>query len=104
MKNLNTIPKPSRQFDKMQSIQNYFVIVDAQQSPFIPTLNPITKICSPYTVACAPVAAAQKLGFLDNDKITVNIPGGNLFIEFKQPLIATMTGPAEYCFSGYFLD
>jgi len=61
----------------------------------------LTQACG--SGACAAVAAGIKKGYL-NDRVNVEMPGGNLEIEYKEPMVATMTGPAEYCFSGYLYN
>ena len=62
----------------------------------------ITLACG--TGACATVVAGILRGFLDN-KVKVNLPGGNLYIEWagsinntKHPVF--MTGKADYSFTG----
>ena len=62
----------------------------------------LTQACG--SGACAAVAAAQEKGLVQDRVVTVIMPGGNLEIEFRQPLLATMTGPAHYCFKGVLLN
>ena len=55
------------------------------------------------TGACASAVAGQLLGKTDQ-KVTVELPGGNLDIEWNGETTAPvfMTGPAEYAFTGTF--
>ena len=58
-----------------------------------------TQACG--TGACAAVAVGINQGLL-NSRVNVNLPGGNLIIEWKgnqQPLF--MTGPATHVYDGY---
>ena len=59
-----------------------------------------------YTLAsgsssCAAAAAAHKMGFVD-DKVTVKMPGGNLFVEIEDNQTVYLTGPVEKVFEGRF--
>lgn len=51
--------------------------------------------------ACAAVFAALSRGLTDSRRMTVELPGGNLDIEIMPDGSALMTGPVEFCFSGY---
>lgn len=57
----------------------------------------ITLACG--TGACASAVAAHKKGFV-KDKVTVKLPGGDLFIEIMEDKKVFMTGPAKEVFSG----
>jgi diaminopimelate epimerase len=59
-----------------------------------------------YTLAsgsssCAAAAATHKLGLIDN-RITVHMPSGELFIEISETGEIAMTGPVEGAFEGTF--
>jgi diaminopimelate epimerase len=49
------------------------------------------------TGTCAAVAAANKLGKVDS-KVTVHVPGGDLFVEIEKKLF--LSGPSEKVFEG----
>lgn len=51
------------------------------------------------TGACASVVVAQRGGLVDGP-VTVELPGGDLVIEWKEGGSVLMTGPAEYVFTG----
>ncbi|MBT5187193.1 MAG: diaminopimelate epimerase [Kordiimonadaceae bacterium] len=52
--------------------------------------------------ACAAVAAARARGYVHHlDFVYVEMPGGTLKITYKDNTLAVMSGPAEYCYSGY---
>ena len=53
------------------------------------------------TGACATVGAAFRRGLIKERRITVNMPAGKVEIELQEDFSVIMTGPAEYCFSGY---
>lgn len=57
----------------------------------------ITLACG--TGACAAVVASVKNDLTDS-QVTVQLPGGELFIEWAADELVYMTGPAEYVFSG----
>ncbi|MGB5246513.1 MAG: diaminopimelate epimerase [Woeseia sp.] len=50
--------------------------------------------------ACAAVFAARARGMSDADVVRVQLPGGEVEIEFDSDDVATMTGPVAYSFSG----
>lgn len=59
-----------------------------------------------YTLAsgsssCAAAAAANRLGFVDG-KVTVKMPGGNLFVEIGKDYETHLTGEVEGVFEGRF--
>jgi diaminopimelate epimerase len=59
-----------------------------------------------YTLAsgsssCAAAATAYKLGLVD-DRITVRMPGGNLFVEIGKDYFVHLTGEVERVFEGRF--
>ncbi len=51
--------------------------------------------------SCAVVAAARARGLIKSDYANVEMPGGTLIISYKDDVTPIMTGPAEYCYSGY---
>ncbi len=51
------------------------------------------------TGACAAVVACVKNDLTDS-KVTVHLPGGELFIEWAENEMVYMTGPAEYVYTG----
>jgi diaminopimelate epimerase len=53
------------------------------------------------TGACAITVAARINGYVD-DKVSVNLPGGTLHIEWSGEGEVFLTGPAEFVFSGVF--
>jgi diaminopimelate epimerase len=59
-----------------------------------------------YTLAsgsssCAAAAAAHRLGLV-NDKVTVRMPGGNLFVEIGHDYLVHLTGEVEGLYEGRF--
>lgn len=59
----------------------------------------ITLACG--TGACATVVAANLKGLVDDGPVTVNLPGGELVIEWdKEKNVVFMTGPAKSVFVG----
>lgn len=59
-----------------------------------------------YTLAsgsssCAAAGAAHRLGLVD-DKVTVKMPGGNLFVEIGKDYLVHLTGEVEGVFEGCF--
>lgn len=59
----------------------------------------LTQACG--SGACAVVAAARARGLIANDYSNVEMPGGTLKISYKDDRSPIMSGPAEFCFSGY---
>ena len=53
--------------------------------------------------ACAITVAAHVNGYVD-DKVSVNLPGGTLQIEWPGDGEVFLTGPAEFVFTGEWLD
>jgi len=51
--------------------------------------------------ACVAVYAALARGLTNNRKMTVQMPAGPVGIEITDDDTAIMTGPVEFCFSGY---
>jgi len=51
--------------------------------------------------ACVAVYAALARGLTGKSKMTVHMPAGPVGIEIADDDSAIMTGPVEYCFSGY---
>ncbi len=51
--------------------------------------------------SCAVVAAARARGLIKSDYAYVEMPGGTLKISYKDDNMAVMSGPAEFCYSGY---
>jgi diaminopimelate epimerase len=51
--------------------------------------------------ACVAAFAALARGLTDSRQVTVELPGGALDIEILADGSAVMTGPVEFCFSGY---
>lgn len=51
--------------------------------------------------SCAVVAAARARGLIRSDYAYVNMPGGTLKITYKDEVSPIMSGPAEFCYSGY---
>ena len=54
--------------------------------------------------SCAVVAAARARGLISSEYAYVKMPGGTLKITYNDDLSPTMTGPAEYCYSGYLTN
>lgn len=54
--------------------------------------------------ACVAAYAALARGLTDQRRIRVSMSAGDVSIEISSEGVATMTGPVEYCFSGYLLD
>jgi diaminopimelate epimerase len=52
--------------------------------------------------ACVAVYAARARGLTGENEMTVSMPAGDLGIEIRNDNTAIMTGPASFCFSGYF--
>ncbi|MDG1437630.1 MAG: diaminopimelate epimerase [Emcibacteraceae bacterium] len=59
----------------------------------------LTQACG--SGSCAVVAAARKRGLIKSDYAYVEMPGGTLKITYKDDISPVMSGPAEYCYSGY---
>ncbi len=57
-----------------------------------------TKACG--TGACATAYLARRLGLVAGSAVHVELPGGRLLVTFDETGRVTMTGPAEYSFSG----
>ncbi|MBT8415818.1 MAG: diaminopimelate epimerase, partial [Silicimonas sp.] len=51
--------------------------------------------------ACVAAYAAQARGLTDRRRIRVSMRAGDVMIDISDDGVATMTGPVEYCFSGY---
>jgi diaminopimelate epimerase len=59
----------------------------------------VTQACG--TGACATVAVGVAKGVLPrNEEITVNLPGGSLYVTIRDDGRAIMRGPARHVFSG----
>jgi len=54
--------------------------------------------------ACAAVAAARARGYIHSNFAYVQMPGGTLKITYRNNTLAIMSGPAEYCYSGYLTE
>ncbi|MDA0679127.1 MAG: diaminopimelate epimerase [Proteobacteria bacterium] len=52
--------------------------------------------------ACAAVYAAIARGLTDKNTMTVSMPAGDMHIEIRADGNAIMTGPVEFCFSGFY--
>lgn len=59
----------------------------------------LTQACG--SGSCAVVVAAFKRGLILAPKASVQMPGGTLKISYKDAISPVMSGPAEYCYSGY---
>ncbi|MDG1708361.1 MAG: diaminopimelate epimerase [Emcibacteraceae bacterium] len=59
----------------------------------------LTQACG--SGSCAVVAAARRRGLINSDYAYVEMPGGTLKISYKDERSPVMSGPAEYCYSGY---
>ena len=59
----------------------------------------LTQACG--SGSCAVVAAAFKRGLIPVATANVHMPGGTLTISYKDEITPVMTGPAEYCYSGF---
>ncbi len=59
----------------------------------------LTRACG--SAACAAAVSAARTGRTGR-KVTVNVPGGPLLIEWRDDDHVMMTGPAEWEFSGTF--
>ena len=59
----------------------------------------LTQACG--SGSCAVVAAAFKRGLIPVATANVHMPGGTLTIFYKNEITPVMTGPAEYCYSGF---
>ncbi len=62
----------------------------------------LTQACG--SGACVAAAAAVRRGLLKTNSIRVIMPAGSMTIELTENHRAIMTGPAEFCFSGYLPD
>ncbi len=62
----------------------------------------LTQACG--SGACVAAAAAVRRGLLNTNTIQVVMPAGSMTIELTENNRAIMTGPAEFCFSGYLPD
>jgi diaminopimelate epimerase len=51
--------------------------------------------------ACVAAFAARLRGLTDRSEMTVSMRAGDVSIEIDDRDVATMTGPVDYCFSGY---
>ena len=60
----------------------------------------LTEACG--TGACAAAFAGRRRGLLTDDRVSVLLPGGTLKIELLADGRVVKTGPAEFCFLGYF--
>ncbi len=58
----------------------------------------LTRACG--SGACAAAAIARKNALIDDSATRVEMPGGDLLIDFTDSYDAIMTGPASYCFTG----
>jgi diaminopimelate epimerase len=63
---------------------------------------PVTHLASGSSSTAA-AAVAHKLGLCDQD-ITVHMPGGEIFIQFSNDFLATMTGPVTKVCEGVIAD
>lgn len=59
----------------------------------------LTQACG--SGSCAVVAAAFRRGLIPQASANVHMPGGTLKISYKDDVSPVMTGPAEYCYSGF---
>jgi diaminopimelate epimerase len=59
----------------------------------------LTQACG--SGSCAVVAAARARGLITGSHANVEMPGGTLKITYKDDRSPVMSGPAEFCFSGY---
>ncbi|WDU58476.1 diaminopimelate epimerase [Pseudemcibacter aquimaris] len=59
----------------------------------------LTQACG--SGSCAVVAAAFKRGLIKTPSANVHMPGGSLKISYKDAVSPVMSGPAEYCYSGF---
>lgn len=59
----------------------------------------LTEACG--TGACVAAYAGRLRGLLTGDEITVRLPGGTLSIRLLPDGRAVMTGPVEFCCTGY---
>jgi diaminopimelate epimerase len=62
----------------------------------------LTEACG--SGACVAAYAALARGLTDERQMTIEMPAGEVEIVISDDGIATMTGPVEYCFSGYLQD
>lgn len=76
-------------------------VIDDQHIKFQVYERPgvITQACG--SGSCAVVLAAYKRGLIPRPSANVQMPGGSLHIHYKENHLPVMTGPAEYCYSGY---
>lgn len=59
----------------------------------------LTQACG--SGACAAAYAARARGLVDADTLRVSMPAGDVTIRLSQDGHASMSGPVDYCFSGY---
>ncbi len=59
----------------------------------------LTKACG--SGACAAVFAAIQRGLIQSKRVYVKMPGGQLEVNCRDTANLVISGPAEYCFSGY---
>jgi diaminopimelate epimerase len=59
----------------------------------------LTQACG--SGSCAVVVAAFKRGLIPEPSAYVQMPGGTLKITYKDEISPVMSGPAEYCYSGF---
>ena len=59
----------------------------------------LTQACG--SGACAAVYAARARGLATDDAVRVSMPAGDVTIRLSEDARATMSGPVDYCFSGY---
>ncbi len=59
----------------------------------------LTQACG--SGACVAAYAALARGLTDRRRMTIEMPAGEVEIQISADGKATMTGPVEYCFSGY---
>lgn len=76
-------------------------IIDHQNIKFQVYERPgvLTQACG--SGSCAVVAAAYRRDLISSANASVHMPGGTLKITYKDDVSPVMTGPAEYCCSGF---
>jgi diaminopimelate epimerase len=76
-------------------------IIDHQNIKFQVYERPgvLTQACG--SGSCAVVAAAYRRDLISSASASVHMPGGTLKITYKDDVSPVMTGPAEYCYSGF---
>ena len=76
-------------------------IIDDQNIKFQVYERPgvLTQACG--SGSCAVVAAAYRRDLISSASASVHMPGGTLKIIYKDDVSPVMTGPAEYCYSGF---